>query len=590
MNALDYFHNYIDYYKNLQNPGYAVLITGEWGSGKTYQIKKALKDEEMYYVSLFGLTSPEEIHSAVFYKMSPIKSVAKGIAQDAGEANFTTDFMSLGLGKIAGKIASAIIKEEVKNDKVIVFDDIERCIISTNEVLGAINKYVEHHGCRVIAIAHDEKIEDSFKEAKEKLIGQTLRVQPDIDEVYTYFLQEVKFNQSPEIIKKSIKRIFYASECLSLRILKHTINDCFRLYKCLDERHRKHEIAMEELFLFFSALSISYRYGEIQQKDLTNRLNKKIEYHVKKEKDKPPALIILEERYKKNRIHVDLTNLTLSDSIIVNTLVNGYYDKDEIKKHLDSTVYFSPEGELQPWYTIMNFDKISNEIVDKAIFNSEQQIKNLELTEPGDILHTFILRFLMSSIHQIPLSHREVLAEAKCYLINLTKAGKLPPININERYPSYRDSAFGYAYWIRDEYKSHTNQLFEYLNHYRTIAFKKTYPEIREELLSALRKDIDLFCGLISYSSHVSGKYSYVDILRTIKPDYFVEEWLKINTPLWQKVATALKERYTTNTLQHALNSERIWLEQVKYYLKRRAACTTGFDSLRILRLIPDDN
>ncbi|WP_420169959.1 P-loop NTPase fold protein, partial [Morganella morganii] len=32
--------NYLDYYTKLENPGYALLITGGWGSGKTYQINK----------------------------------------------------------------------------------------------------------------------------------------------------------------------------------------------------------------------------------------------------------------------------------------------------------------------------------------------------------------------------------------------------------------------------------------------------------------------------------------------------------------------------------------------------------------------
>jgi len=43
--------SYLDYYKSLSNPGYAVLITGAWGVGKTYQVKDALKANEFYYIS-----------------------------------------------------------------------------------------------------------------------------------------------------------------------------------------------------------------------------------------------------------------------------------------------------------------------------------------------------------------------------------------------------------------------------------------------------------------------------------------------------------------------------------------------------------
>ena len=50
-------NNYIDYYKTLVKPGYAVLVTGKWGTGKTYQVKKALRNDK-YSVSYTHLTLP----------------------------------------------------------------------------------------------------------------------------------------------------------------------------------------------------------------------------------------------------------------------------------------------------------------------------------------------------------------------------------------------------------------------------------------------------------------------------------------------------------------------------------------------------
>ena len=52
----DPLKSYLDYYKDLDRPGYAVLVTGEWGVGKTYQVQKVLAPEEYIYVSLFGLS------------------------------------------------------------------------------------------------------------------------------------------------------------------------------------------------------------------------------------------------------------------------------------------------------------------------------------------------------------------------------------------------------------------------------------------------------------------------------------------------------------------------------------------------------
>ena len=58
------------YYCNEIEPVGALLLTGEWGCGKTYliehQLKTALEDKAVVIrVTLFGVSSAEEIHSAI---------------------------------------------------------------------------------------------------------------------------------------------------------------------------------------------------------------------------------------------------------------------------------------------------------------------------------------------------------------------------------------------------------------------------------------------------------------------------------------------------------------------------------------------
>ncbi|RTY31625.1 hypothetical protein EKS33_09085 [Morganella morganii subsp. morganii] len=71
--------NYLDYYTKLKKPGYALLITGGWGSGKTYQINKYFekKQDNICYVSLFGIGSIQDIYSSIFIKMFPKKAFLK---------------------------------------------------------------------------------------------------------------------------------------------------------------------------------------------------------------------------------------------------------------------------------------------------------------------------------------------------------------------------------------------------------------------------------------------------------------------------------------------------------------------------------
>lgn len=69
---------YLTYYLGLAHaPGFAVLISGPWGVGKTYLLKKFLKkrfgdDTANYvYVSLYGPSTIAEIDDALFQAAFP---------------------------------------------------------------------------------------------------------------------------------------------------------------------------------------------------------------------------------------------------------------------------------------------------------------------------------------------------------------------------------------------------------------------------------------------------------------------------------------------------------------------------------------
>ena len=58
---------YLNYYLSLkESPDYAVLINGHWGAGKTFFIKKFLKNKDDFiYISLYGLSSIDEINTRI---------------------------------------------------------------------------------------------------------------------------------------------------------------------------------------------------------------------------------------------------------------------------------------------------------------------------------------------------------------------------------------------------------------------------------------------------------------------------------------------------------------------------------------------
>ncbi|WP_404349050.1 P-loop NTPase fold protein [Enterobacter hormaechei] len=174
----EHLRTYLEYYTGLTNPKYAVLVDGEWGVGKTHLINEIFKEKPNVYVSLFGLTTIPEVHSAVFVKMYPNRSRIRKFFNWFGNSSMKANDLTLALGPLVGNIANALIKEKVDNSKSIIFDDLERCKRDQEDIFGAINKYIEHHQCKVIVIAHDKKLQEGLTDKKEKIFGQILKVSP----------------------------------------------------------------------------------------------------------------------------------------------------------------------------------------------------------------------------------------------------------------------------------------------------------------------------------------------------------------------------------------------------------------------------
>ena len=76
--ANKHIREYLSYYLSLpHSPQYAVMINGPWGIGKTFLVKELLqqnvgsKSLKHIYVSLYGLTTIDDINDALFQALYP---------------------------------------------------------------------------------------------------------------------------------------------------------------------------------------------------------------------------------------------------------------------------------------------------------------------------------------------------------------------------------------------------------------------------------------------------------------------------------------------------------------------------------------
>lgn len=152
---------------------YAVMIDGEWGCGKTHYVKmnligKIIEHEEkkekdkrrkVIYISLYGINSVEEISKQIIlaYCLSNKDEKLTGLLQTG--AKIAGAALSIFAKDIKTDDASETLVDFISTKNIIlIFDDLERCVCSINEVLGYINSFVEQDGMKVIIVANEKEI------------------------------------------------------------------------------------------------------------------------------------------------------------------------------------------------------------------------------------------------------------------------------------------------------------------------------------------------------------------------------------------------------------------------------------------------
>ena len=216
--------NELEYYCNLKNPVGALLLTGEWGCGKTYLIEHELKNhlEDTHVIlriSLFGMDSLEAVNMAVkkiwmekkFGVLSKISGAGKKIKDPVLQVTELIPESGKAISTIAGSVLSFNVSDFIKVDNeiggkkvVLVFDDLERSRLETTDILGIINEFCENQGFNVIVVANEEKLEaaaakDSDKDEdleyrtiKEKVIQRTLFYEPDYKKIVDDIVESYK--------------------------------------------------------------------------------------------------------------------------------------------------------------------------------------------------------------------------------------------------------------------------------------------------------------------------------------------------------------------------------------------------------------
>ena len=239
MNTLDE----IIYYCKEAEPAGALMLSGEWGCGKTYlidhELREALSDSHIIVrISLFGMDSINELNTTVKREWIAACGGLLGRLTDHDKAVSIGKTVFGTVGIVAGSFLPVIkeatnaalainpldyvtIKKEIevsgcKKRVVLVFDDLERSKLDTISVLGCINEYCENQNFNTIIVANEDKVKEreriqtnsnqnvseehsssakvskeiSYTELKEKIVARTVHHKPEYDSIIHSVISE----------------------------------------------------------------------------------------------------------------------------------------------------------------------------------------------------------------------------------------------------------------------------------------------------------------------------------------------------------------------------------------------------------------
>ncbi len=175
----DLVESILDYVRN-DYTDYAIMINGEWGSGKTYfwnhKIKNKIESLQLngkqyttIYMSLYGISNLEEISKKIFIETTQLmdRNLQKYM-QTNGQTTIP-EYAKTGLDMAnffgVTQNGDHIDYEEFfsTDDKVLCFDDLERANVDVIDILGYINNFVEHDHIKTIIICNEKELSTKFK-------------------------------------------------------------------------------------------------------------------------------------------------------------------------------------------------------------------------------------------------------------------------------------------------------------------------------------------------------------------------------------------------------------------------------------------
>ena len=218
----DELNQFVKQYAKHDKTRTALMLTGEWGSGKSYYVNNELcpflkrNSIKCVLVSLYGIDSISELAKQIYLRLRfPTFSKKSEVKETVSIIGLNILFNVLSLKGLSISVSERQLKRLYKsvnlNGILLIFEDLERSSINVIELLGFVNGLVEYDGAKVLLVANEEEflckknntevsddsqskeciplneetgtkniLNDKYRKVKEKTIGDTVKFEPDV--------------------------------------------------------------------------------------------------------------------------------------------------------------------------------------------------------------------------------------------------------------------------------------------------------------------------------------------------------------------------------------------------------------------------
>lgn len=169
----DSLNRYIYHYLTSDKTNSAIMLTGKWGTGKSYYIQNELipyiksntvteKAKQCIVVSLYGMRDVRDISKMIYIDLR-FSFLPKGEVVESGKVlgktifKGVTSFFGIDMNPKEEDLDN-LYKSIDLSGKLIILEDLERSSISVTDVLGYVNNLVEQDGVKILIVANEEEI------------------------------------------------------------------------------------------------------------------------------------------------------------------------------------------------------------------------------------------------------------------------------------------------------------------------------------------------------------------------------------------------------------------------------------------------